>query len=381
MKLKTILLICTTVCCIFIGCTPRNQNDSDLIHINLRGSFPEREMRLEKIAEIDFLQLETHDDFLFRGFPQVITSDKIIIANPFSGDILIFSRDGSPVSRFNRQGGGPEEFSQLRGIVFDGVADEIFVLTVDRIMVYSLTGKFIRRVSLPEGASVREMVSYDSESLLLFGRDFVRNDERNVCPLSSFTIISKKDGSVVTTIDMPPVEIIEGVTVLMASSRGYTIFGTTPIVRHNDGFLLNIHATDTVFLYRDRELIPFLTRTPRLRSMNSPVILRNFFEAGNFQFFDTQTINRCGDFSGAHLMRDKRTGAVYRQRIIFDDFRGRSVVIHSDMVKCSGIGLLVLDLIELKNANDESRLSGRLKELVNNSEEDGNNIFMLLHFK
>jgi hypothetical protein len=50
-------------------------------------------------------------------------------------------------------------------------------------------------------------------------------------------------------------------------------------------------------------------------------------------------------------------------------------------VKEFAIGLIELDLVELQDANDEGRLSGRLREIVENSEEDGNNVFMLLHFK
>ena len=79
MRFNILLIVGAIALILLIGCTlSKNQNDSELIHINLRGPFPEREIRLEEIADIEFLQLETHVDYLFRGFPQIITTDKII---------------------------------------------------------------------------------------------------------------------------------------------------------------------------------------------------------------------------------------------------------------------------------------------------------------
>ena len=75
---------------------------------------------------------------------------------------------------------------------------------------------------------------------------------------------------------------------------------------------------------------------------------------------------------------------MYRQRIVFDDFTGREATISHGTIATtqnSRLGLISLDLTELQDANDEGRLSGRLQEIVENSYEFGNNVFMLLHFK
>jgi hypothetical protein len=117
--------------------------------------------------------------------------------------------------------------------------------------------------------------------------------------------------------------------------------------------------------------------------------LSGFVEAGNYQFFQTtrhriETINQIHRLPTTFLMRDKETGSIYRQRIVFDDFRGKEVTISHTTIahtQNSRLGLISLDLTELQDANDEGRLSGRLREIVENSEEDGNNVFMLLHFK
>ena len=374
--MRTKKLLCLSVFLFLLGCTQERRNDSDLIHINLSGSFPEREIRLEEVAYIEFLQLETHDDFLFRGEPRIVTSDKIIFTQ-MNGDIIVFSRNGRPFSRFNRRGGGPEEFPDMWGIMYDEATEEIFVHSPTRIMVYSLTGEFKRAIPLLEGSSL-SVVNYDAESLLLF-------DSNNVYP-TPFSLISKKDGSIIATIDMPPVtRVNQTVSFQRDGVTWRSYISAVPFVSYNDGFLLDIWTTDTVFLYRNRELLPFLVRTPQIHSMNPVVILESFIVAGNYQFLHTRRLQAVGGGSAVlpvtHLMRNKITGSMYRPRIIFDEL-GKEIRISQSMARNNNrLGLISLDLTELQDANDEGRLSGRLREIVENSEEDGNNVFMLLHFK
>ena len=375
-----ILLICTIACFFFFGCTPRNQhNDSDLIHINVGRSFPVKEINLADIARIEFVQLETHDDFLFRGNPHLITENKIIFGD-WEGDILVFSRDGTPYSRFNRRGGGPEEFDQMRTVMFNEESNEIFVVAVNRIMVYSLNGEFRRAIPLLEGASLFDavIVSFNAELFLIY-------DGNDVYP-APFSLISKYDGSVVETIDVPIGEPLED-RISMTQGERNLIFvpWRSRIILHNDGFLLNNYSTDTLFLLSpNKELTPFLVRTPELHA-NPAITIDGFIEAGDYQIIHTTRYQiqdmRIPEF---YLMRNRTTGSVYTQRFIFDEFRGKEVTLSFHTIRPtqnSRIGLVSLDLTELQDANDEGRLSGRLQEIVESSYEFGNNVFMLLHFK
>ena len=377
-KFNAILLICI-VLLFTSGCTPRSQNESDLIHINVSRSYPVKEINLAEIAKIEFLQLEMHDDFLLRGNPRVITDNKIIFGES-NGDIFIFLRDGKPLSRFNRRGGGAEEYATLRGLIYDEKSDEIFVLAPNRIMVYSLTGEFKRTIPLLEESSIFAggFVNFNSKLLLLY-------DYNNAYP-APFSLISKKDGSVVETVNMPNGNKIDSRVTRESQGAFFHFFPPMHhIIWYNDGFLLNSYATDTLFfLSQSKELSPFLVRTPELHS-NPIVTLSGFIETGNYQFFQTTRLRIENEIlPQTFLMRNKTTGSIYRQRIVFDDFRGREVTIsHATIATTqnSRLGLISLDLTELQDANDEGRLSGRLREIVENSEEDGNNVFMLLHFK
>ena len=363
-----------------IGCAPNNENQGDLIHIDVSRSYPVKELRLEEVAEIEFLQLEMHDDFLFSGNPRVITESKIIFGER-NGDILVFSRDGTPLSRFNRRGQGPGEFSFMAGLLYNEVTNEIFVITSTNIMVYSLVGEFKRTIQPHEGVflhgSETQISSFDAETFLL-------HLITDIYP-TRFSLISKKDGNLIQSIDIPRDEEI--ITFAYTPDRsGIFIAPTHRIVSYKDGFLLTDFSLDTVFfLSQNRELSPILVRTPAIQSMSTVVYLNGFIEAGNYQFFSAVTVrNENNRLPQRHLMRDKTTGSVYVQRVTFDDFDGREIILSPERIvntQGSRLGFVSLDLTELQDANDEGRLSGRLREIVENSEEDGNNVFMLLHFK
>jgi hypothetical protein len=399
-KINTTIAVCTIACLLLLGCTPRNQGNStdstnnannanidhsysggDLIHIDVRRSHPVKDINLEDIARIEFLQLEMHDDFLFSGSPRVVTENYIIFGENFSSDVIVFSREGKPLHRWNRVGQGPEEFTHLRELLYDEAADEIFIITHLGIMVYSLTGEFSRMLRLHERVflnwSGTEVANFDAETFLL-------HSPAELFP-TPFSLFSKKDGSLIKSIDIPRGRhIITTVDIPEMAQR--LARPSHRVVNYQDGFLLSNFALDTAFfLSQSRELSPILVRTPRIHSMSPVVYLNSFVETGGYQFFSAVTVrNENFRLPTTFLMRDKQTSSVYRQRIYFDEFRGKEISLSPETIAItqnSRLGLIELELTELQDANEEGRLSGRLKELVENSEEDGNNIFMLLHFK
>ena len=379
---KTLSLsICTTVYFLFSGCTSEKRNESGLMPINVSISYPEKEIGLEDIADIEYLQLEVNEGFLFRDLPETITKDKIIIGQRSNGDVLVFSREGKPLSKFNHRGGGPQDYNMIWGrILYDEISDEIIVqASPNKLIVYSSMGDFRRIIPLLEGSMVSDLINYDSKMLLIF-------DENNLYP-TSLSLISKEDGRMVESIDIPSGEKVR---LIVRHQEGLmTFFYAVPgryILWHNKGYLLTDYSTDTVYYYSPKkELSPILVRMPNVHSMTPMVTLHGFVEAGNYEFFFTAKFQPENDeIPTTYLMRDKKTDAVYRQKIAFNDYKGRQVYISPQTIlntQDSKLGLIVFGLVELQDANSENKLSGKLKELVENSDEDGNDIYMLLHFK
>ena len=394
--MKNYFLSISMLCLLFSGCSSEKKNEHGFIDLNVSASYPEKEIQLEDIADIEYLQLGVYEDFLFSREPRIITSEKIIFYEFRSGDIMAYSRDGNPLLKFNRKGNGPSEYTEINQLIYDETTDEFFVQSFSsgNIMVFDTRGEFKRVIPLPivsptqaiDGGTRNttvELGNFDPKTLLLF-------DSSNDNP---FTLISKEDGSVIESIEIPKDQdlatyimalqmnssnVVTGVSLLIAPANHF--------VKYNDGYLLTEFSIDTVyFLSPDKKLSPFLVRQPAIQSMDPAIILNTLVEAGNYEFLLAVTIM---DDSGAlpkkYLMRDKKTGSIYRQKITFNDYRGKEVTISPVTIantQDSKLGLITLSLVELQDANRENKLSGRLKELVDNSDEDGNDIYMLLHFK
>ena len=379
----TFILACAITCLLLFGCSPRNENHGDLIHINVSRSHPTKEININEIATVEFLQLPVYDDFLFRGNPRVITENKIVFGDTQNGDVLFFSRDGRPLSRFNHRGQGPQEYNNITRLLFDEETDEVFILSQDRLLVFSSTGVYKRTLSLPEQMSLPDIAIFDDEKLLLLRNYSFVGDPQN----PEFWLISREDGHLIEMIDLPKDDPVTTFHMVRDDNMVSIMMApTNHIVRYKDGFLLSEFSLDTVFfLSPNRELTPIMTRSPAIQSMNPITFVNSFVEASDYQFFHAVTVRLDNNrLPQRFLMRNRRTGAVYEQRFIFDEFRGRELFISPNNIATtqnSRIGLISLDLTELQDALDDGKLSGRLKEIVEQSDFDGNNVFMLLHFR
>ena len=382
--MKKCFLSISMLCLLFSGCVSEKKNESSLIELNVSTSYPEKEIKLEEIAEIEYLQLGVYEDFLYYNSNWVIfASSKIIIFNRSDGDILIFSRDGKPISGFNHKGNGPEEYTELLGVIYDEISDEFFITSRNKIAVYSVSGEFKRFIPLLSTYN-NYIVNFDTNTLLLY-------DGSNKYP-SPFTFISKEDGNVVDIVDMPKDK--EVITYIMHQTLTNNVVTRINVIRrpeyhfvkHNNGYLLTEFSIDTVFyLSEKKELSPILVRKPAIQSMDPVIYMNSFVETSNYEFINAVSVREENmSLPVSYLMRDKKTGSIYRQKITFNDYRGKEITISPETIantQDSKLGLIVLSLVELQEANQENKLSGRLKELVDNSEEDGNDIYMLLHFK
>ena len=384
MKPKIILYLFLTVYFTFFSCISEKKNETDLLQFDISASYPEKEIKLEEIADIEYLQLEVNEGFLFYNSNwTIVASSKIIIFNRGDGDILIFSRDGKPISGFNHKGNGPEEYVEMLGVIYDEISDEFFITSLNKIAVYSVSGDFKRFIPLLNTYN-NYIVNFDTNTLLLY-------DEDNKYP-SPFTFISKEDGNVVDIVDMPKDK--EVITYIMHQTLTNNVVTRLNVIRrpeyhfvkHNNGYLLTDFSIDTVFyLSEKKELYPILVRKPAIQSMDPIIYMNSFVETSNYEFVSAVTVREENmSLPVSYLVRDKNTESVYRQKITFNDYRGKEITISPVTIantQDSKLGLIVLSLVELQDANRENKLSGRLKELVDDSEEDGNDIFMLLHFK
>jgi len=372
------------------GCSWDKQTKEGLPFIDVSKSYPEKEIILTDIADVTYLCLNSEDDdFLYKGRLHCLTENTIVICDDVSGSILLFAKDGMPKSRFNHKGQGPGEYIKAMQVIYDEKSDEVFVLSAgfeNCFLVYSSSGKYKRKIILAEGTMVQTFHLFDDSSLFVYDgsierRKFVplENDSQTEFYNSHFIRISKKDGKVLNFVELPNNHII-----LKDASTG-TPFAARRLIKCKDGVLLCNPETDTVFLFnKNKSLIPVIYKIPSLSTLDPMVILNNCAEAGHYQFMDIVTVRTGNEwFPTKYMMRDKKTGEIFSQKIILPDYSGKDFFIRTRTYTDFECGpYFELDLIELKQAYRENKLGGKLKELVATLNEDAdNNVFMLVNFK
>jgi len=378
-----------------VACTSCQRSQGDLPYIDVRKNYPVKEVFLTDIADVSYLHLNSDDDdYLYRGGISCITPNTIVVSDASSGSILFFSRNGNAKSRFNRYGRGPEEYLGASYVIYDEIADDVFVTNFgsgsfsDFIQVYSSAGKHKRKITLP-GADIGSIVPFDEQSFLVYDSKFewVRNTKNlgmNIFPTeyghSPFFLISKTDGTILDYIELPQNDIV-----LNIDNNSQQWFPPARVVKCIEGIHLCNPETDTVFLYNmDKSLTPIIHKTPLVSKLDPMVILNNCLDVGRHQFMELVTLTKEGIQLPIHLMRDKNTGEVFRQKLLLPEYTGKGLVISPSQsrnrVYENGY-YFELDLVELKEAYAQNKLSGKLKELVATLKADDNNVFVIAEFK
>jgi len=147
MKRKiTILAIILYVTAGFFGCTQSDINN--LITVDVSKSYPKKELILQDFMNVEYIPLETNNEFVTQGVVMDMGDEYIIVKNwTKEGDIYLFdSKTGNALRKINKMGKGPKEYSHLTDIVLDEQNNELFVncLISKKILVYDLSGNFKR---------------------------------------------------------------------------------------------------------------------------------------------------------------------------------------------------------------------------------------------
>jgi hypothetical protein len=399
MKIKPFLfffIVLSTAC-------SSDKQEGSLPYIDVTKNYPEKEIILTDIADVTYLCLNSNnDDCLYNGRVSCVTKNTIVImdtSNDFpSGKILLFSKDGTPKSQFNNRGQGPREYSSLHKVIFDEEADEVFVYSMAEtsIMVYSSIGEYKRKIVLPSGFGSNSIYSFDNESLLIYDGAIVLlpGKKREITEETDYPVkfynhpfvrISKTDGKVLEYVKLPSNET-ELVFHIERDKKARIM--TNPIIHTEKGFLLCNPETDTVFLYnKNKVLTPVICKTPLVKNLNPMIVMNNCLDYGGYQFMNIITLQYSPELIPAYpikyLIRNKKTGEVYRQKITLPDYKDKEFIIGNRVSQIYDEGVFFeLELTELKQADRENKLSGKLKELVATlNEDEDNNVFMFVDFK
>ena len=86
-----------------MGCGNRSASSVDnLIRVDVMADYPEKELILQDLMDVEYIALETTDDFITKGAVKAIGKDIMLVTNRGSdGDILVFDKNGKGLRKLS----------------------------------------------------------------------------------------------------------------------------------------------------------------------------------------------------------------------------------------------------------------------------------------
>ena len=126
---------------IMSSCCGSQENDLVKI-VDLTLDYPQKEFIVQDFLDVEYIPLETNDEFITQGDVLAIGEKYILIKNWLNdGNIYVFDRKtGKGIRKINRKGQGGEEYTFINGVVLDEDKNEIFVNSAQlrKILVYDV---------------------------------------------------------------------------------------------------------------------------------------------------------------------------------------------------------------------------------------------------
>ncbi|MDL2245430.1 6-bladed beta-propeller, partial [Parabacteroides sp. OttesenSCG-928-J18] len=378
MKTDHIYLYLSLLCLLFLGSCSSKQphtEESELVVVNVEKSYPVKKLKLQDIAKVEYLPLETTDEFLWsRGGVNTFSDKYITNFNREKGDLLIFDRNGKGVATFNRQGGSGEEYAPHSDLMLDEENNEIIVNDNNqkKIVVYDMEGTFKRVMYYAEDKWYLSLVNYDKNTFIAYNRQ--TEDEKE----NSFLFLSKTTGEVIEEMVIPATgnKLSTRIETSFNGQRATISFAYYPITIGESDFILNEVSNDTLFaLSPSRELRPIYVQTPSRGTMDPQVFLYLNKESDRYAFFNTMDkkidLSKGQGPKNRYLVYDKQEKAFYESEIFNDDYTiDLNLFLHEQHFIQRNQSVQELNTINLIQFYENNALQGKLKEIAANLDEE-----------
>ena len=389
MKTKVFFLVCMLL---LAGSQGMQSQSGSLPVVDLSKNYPLEKLRLQDMASVEYVPLETTDDILLSGNAALsAVGEKYILVHEHQlGDIYLFDRHtGKLKFHFNHKGQSGMEYTWIKnGTILDEKAEEIYVCS-QYIQVYSLEGKYKRTLKINCFGHNMSILNYDDQSLLIYDDIVIEPGREKETTHTPYRFISKKDGSPMGTLD---IYFPQRVPLAIAQQEGNMWrpykFSYPSNARFGDDLMLMNVSSDTLYkLSPQKRLTPIFTRTPSVYASKLRNIWMPLLTTDKFMLFGTFVI----DFNSTggkipKFMYDFKTGQVKRVSIIdhelnygirgpreWDSGSGTAIAKNKSAEFVSAPAML--------EAYQKKRLKGNGNEVAKNLLEDDNQVVRILTFK
>jgi len=373
----------------FIGCNESRRQSEGLIIVDVTNTdYPIKELILQDFMDVEYIALETNDDFINQGFVQSIGQKIIVVKNGINdGDIFIYKRKtGEAIRKFNHKGQGADEYVAISGIVLDEDKYEMFVTdnVTRRMLVYNLDGKYLRSFKFQKNAMYKKIYNFDKQNLICYNFNSSNDGQ-------SFAIISKQDGSITQEIQIP-FEEIKSIYIFLRDEANDMTYGAAPYIYPiipvpNNNWILVEPSSDTIYSYSSEyEMKPFLTRVPSIQSMNPEVFLLPSVVTDRYCFMEIvkkeYSFSTGKGFPSTFLMYDRQEKSIFRYTVNNADYSYKNIVNMVLSPESSEVAFYhKIEPYGLVDSYKKGELKGKLKEIASKLDPEDNPVIMLIKHK
>ena len=384
--MKTLIFIETILLLVMTSCGSDNASTDGFITVDVTQSSysPKKELVLQDFMDVEYIPLETNDEFINHGYVRAVGEKYIIVTNYRNdGDIFVYNRKGKAIRKINRKGQGGEEYTYITNITLDEDNNEIFVNDhfVKKIYVYDLDGNFKRSFKQKSDGGSRsydDIFNYDKENLICY------DELNNEIP---FLLVSKQDGNITKEIKVPFKEKKLFFQILR-QKEGTRAAGPglySRIIPYNNNWILIEPSSDTIYtLMPDCSLRPFIVKTPPVHTMNPEFYLILRLISDRYYFMESvknvYDFRKREGFPRTYFMYDTQEKDFFSYIIYNGDYSDKKELYMIMFIPINAKGELwaTIDAFELCRDYKKGKLKGKLKDIAAKLGEDDNRVIMLV---
>ena len=347
---------------------------ADFVEIDVSLQYPVKELYLQDIAKVEYIPLETNWKTEMKFDARIVyVSDKYIIASEsFNGDVYVFDGKGKSKFCFNQKGRTGTKYTHISSIVFDENAKEIFIFdrfaTHQKILVYAEDGEFKRTLEcfpifLPQ------IYNFDNETLLAY--------DENRYSSKPYLLISKKDGSIVDTLDIHlPIRLSNSFSKeIEIDGQKYTTslaLVTSKNLSYGKNILIADISSDTIYrLTPLKELQPVIVRTPSVHNSEPIIVVASQLATEKYIFlekvildFESAITRSFLRFPVTNLIYDFETEELNEYKLLNRDFESLNIDFEPVMAS-RNTGVYKLNVAGLYAADEAGKIvRGNLRRVL-----------------
>ena len=384
--MKTLIYIETIFLLVMTSCGSDNASTDGFITVDVTKSSysPKKELVLQDFMDVEYIPLETNDEFVNQGYVQAVGEKYIIVTNyRKDGDIFVYNRNGKAIRKINHKGQGGKEYISFRTITLDEENNELFVNDhyAKKIVVYDLEGNFKRSFKQNDkGKSLFywEIFNYDKENLICY------DELNNEIP---FLLVSKQDGNITKEIKVPFKEKKVFIQ-LLKYEGGIRTAGPgnySRITPFKGNWILLEPSSDTIYtLMPDCSLRPFIAKTPPVHTMNPEFYLILKLVSDRYYFMESiknvYDFRKEEGFPKTYFVYDTQEKDFFSYIIYNGDYSYKKelYMVMFTPINAKGELWATIDAFDLCKDYKEGKLKGKLKDIAAKLGEDDNRVIMLV---